>query len=99
MAETDRKSVDTMKTEITPIPIAGYTIPADHCPYPIQESITTISPPSYESTINPENDQGFGWKIILSSTLKNRTIQSGLRDWALEIFIFKVHMRILKKKK
>ena len=49
-----------MKTEVTPIPIAGYAIPTEQCPYPIQESITTIAPPSYESTINPENDQGFG---------------------------------------
>ena len=56
-----------MKTEITPIPIAGYAIPADKCPYPIQESITTIAPPSYESTINHENDQGSGClKILLT---------------------------------
>ena len=60
LKQTDRKSPDTMKTEITPIPIAGYAIPAEQCPYPIQESITTIAPPSYESTINPENDQGSG---------------------------------------
>ena len=58
--DTGRKTVGTMKSDMTQIPIAGYAIPADKCPYPLQESITTIAPPSYESTINPENDQGSG---------------------------------------
>ena len=49
-----------MKGDITQIPIAGYAIPVENCPYPIQESITTIAPPSYESAINPTNDQGSG---------------------------------------
>ena len=91
LAETDSKSVDTMKTEITPIPIAGYAIPTEQCPYPIQESITTIAPPSYESTINPENDQVSGCKIYLSrSTLRGQYKVSKkwfLHNLALKIFI------------
>ena len=49
-----------MKTDMTQIPIAGYAMPTEQCPYPIQESITTLPPPSYESAINPTNDQGSG---------------------------------------
>ena len=64
LEETDRKTVDTMKIEMTQIPIAGYAMPTEQCPYPIQESITTLPPPSYESAINPTNDQGSGWKNL-----------------------------------
>ena len=43
------------------IPIAVDSIPNERnpnsqCPYPINESISPIAPPSYESTINPEKD-------------------------------------------
>ena len=53
-----------MKGDITQIPIAGYVIPVENCPYPIQESITTIAPPSYESAINSTNDQGSDWENL-----------------------------------
>ena len=56
-----------MKSDTTQIPIAGYDIPTEQCPYPIQESITTLAPPSYESAINSTNDQGSGWKNLYIS--------------------------------
>ena len=47
------------------IPMAGDAIPTkgkndSECPYPINESITTIQPPSYNSIINDETSQGPG---------------------------------------
>ena len=48
------------------IPIAVDSIPNERnpnsqCPYPINESISPIAPPSHESTINPKKDQGPGY--------------------------------------
>ena len=47
------------------IPMAGNAIPtkrenASECPYPINESIKSIEPPSYNSILNDETDQGPG---------------------------------------
>ena len=50
------------------IPLVGDPIPNEQrnqsqCPYPIQHSVISIAPPSYESTVNSEDIQGNG-KII-----------------------------------
>ena len=59
----------TIGMKETYIPIAGDFSPAEQnpdrqCPYPIDESILSIAPPSYESTnciIKPDIDQGPGY--------------------------------------
>ena len=50
------------------IPMAGDAIPTkrkndSECPYPINESITSIEPPSYNSIINDETSQGPGCSV------------------------------------
>ena len=50
------------------IPLVRDPIPNEQrnqsqCPYPIQHSVISIAPPSYESTVNSEDVQGSG-KII-----------------------------------
>ena len=51
------------------IPIPGDRIPTDRpqkqaqCPYPVQESIVSISPPSYDSLTSAVNRKGTGCKI------------------------------------
>merc|ERR1719209_1928830 len=70
------------------IPIAGGAIPADQCPYPIQECPYPIqgaiappaakAPPSYESTINPENDQGIKYIGEAQIKIQNPTEYTGV---------------------
>ena len=69
------------------IPLVGDPIPNEQrnqsqCPYPIQHSVISIAPPSYDSTINSKDVQGNGKNIKCTPRM---WLIDGIYDFAQSI--------------